>query len=318
MQITVWLSSFVIFRTFAAMIEAYKNRFKDGWYHLLTLLVVVVWGTTFISTKILLREGLSPETIFFYRFLLAYLGIWLFGSKRLFAYSLKDELLFVLLGISGGSFYFLLENYALKITLVSNVSLIVCTAPILTAVLTHLILKTEKLTRWLIQGSFIALVGVTLVVYNGSFILELSPLGDFLSLLAALFWAFYTIILKHISARYSTLFITRKVFFYGLITILPFLIINPLTMSGEMLIQPVVWGNLLFLGAAASLMCYFLWNVTVKKLGTVRTTNYIYFVPIVTLIASAVALPDEKITFTALIGAALILSGVILSKQKSK
>jgi len=289
---------------------------KINGYHLLAFLIVVVWGTTFISTKVLLSNDLSPENIFFYRFLLAYLGIWLFGSKRLFADNFKDEVLFILLGICGGSFYFLVENYALKITLASNVSLIVCTAPILTAVLTHLILKTEKITRRLLQGSFIALLGVAFVVYNGSFILELNPLGDLLSFLAAVFWAFYTIILKHVSNRYSTLLITRKVFFYGLITILPAFLVSPLAISSETLVQPVVWGNLLFLGVVASLACYFLWNVTVKKLGIVRTTNYIYFIPIVTLIASVVALPDEEITYIALIGAALILFGVVLADNK--
>ena len=298
--------------------KTYKNRVKDGWFHVLAFLIVVVWGKTFISTKILLSNGLSPEDIFFFRFLLAYLGIWLFGSKRLFAYSLKEEFLFVLLGICGGSFYFFVENHALKITLASNVSLIVCTAPLMTAVLTHWILKTEKITHRLIQGSFIALFGVALVVYNGSFILQLNPLGDFLSFLAAFFWGFYTVILKYVSGRYSTLFITRKVFFYGLLTIIPFFMITPLTMNTEILFQPVVWGNLLFLGAVASLACYFLWNTTVKKLGVVLTTNYIYFIPIVTLIASVIALPDEEITFVALIGAALILAGVVLAGKTRK
>ena len=291
-----------------------KNRINDGWFHVLTFLIVVIWGTTFISTKMLLSKGLSPEDIFFYRFLLAYLGIRMLSGKRIFAHSLRDEFLFMLSGICGGSFYFLVENYALKITLVSNVSLIVCTAPLMTAVLTHLILKTDRVTRRLVQGSIIALLGVALVVFNGSFILKLNPLGDFLSFLAAFFWGFYTIIFKHVSNRYSTLFITRKVFFYGLLTILPsFIIIHPLNMNSEILSQSVVWGNLLFLGTVASLTCYFLWNTAVKRLGTVRTTNYIYFIPIVTLIASAIALPDEEITRIALSGAALILAGVVLA-----
>ena len=295
-----------------------KNNLKDAGLHIIAFLIVTVWGTTFISTKVLLSKGLSPESIFFYRFLLAYLGMWLLGSKRFFADTLKDEFLFVLAGICGGSFYFFVENYALKVTLASNVSLIVCTAPILTAVLTHLILKTEKITRQLLLGALIALVGVAFVVYNGNFILALNPWGDFLSFLAAFFWGFYTITLKYLSNRYSTALITRKVFFYGLITILPFFIIHPLNVNREILSQPVVWGNLLFLGIVASLTCYFLWNVTVKKLGVVRTTNYIYFIPIVTLIASVVALPNEKITFIALIGAALILTGVVLAERKKK
>lgn len=91
----------------------------------------------------------------------------------------------VLGGMTGGSFYFFTENTALEITLATNVSFIVCTAPLLTTILSLWIYKKEKATRGLIGGSLLALVGVALVVYNGSFVLKISPLGDFLTLLAA-------------------------------------------------------------------------------------------------------------------------------------
>ena len=288
---------------------------KTGWYHLIALLIVIVWGTTFVSTKILLIHGLSPGDIFIYRFILAYVGICFIGRrKQWYASNIRDEFLFMLMGVAGGSLYFIAENTALGITLASNVSLLVCTAPILTAIFSRLFLKHEKLNRYLWQGSLLALMGVVFVAFNGRFILQIEPLGDMLSLLAALSWAFYTILLKRIENRYSTLFITRKVFFYGVITLLPSLLLKPMNINTAILMQPVVWGNLLFLGIVASLLCYFLWNTVVKKLGAVRTTTYVYLIPLVTLLTSVVVI-GETITWIALAGALLILAGVVLAEK---
>ena len=289
--------------------------FKNKWFHAAAFLVVIIWGLTFISTKVLLIRGLSPEDIFFYRFVLAYLGILLFENKRLFANNWKDEFIFILIGLTGGSIYFLTENFALKITQASNVALIVCTAPLLTAILSHIFLKSEKINYRLIQGSLLALFGVALVVFNGKFVLQLNPVGDILSFLAALSWAFYTILLKQVTSRYSIGFITRKVFFYGILTILPAFIINPLTLDISLLLQPVVYWNLLFLGIAASLLCFFLWNMTVKRLGAIKTTNYVYIMPMITLIASSFLL-GENITVLAVVGMILILTGLFWAEGK--
>ncbi|GHV67881.1 membrane protein [Bacteroidia bacterium] len=287
---------------------------KKGGFHIVALLVVAIWGSTFVSTKILLNYGLLPQDIFFYRFLMAYIGIWTFGKSRLFAKNLKDEFLLLLLGVSGGSLYFLAENMALQFTLASNVALIVCTTPILTALLSRLFLKTVKLGRFFVHGSLLALCGVALVIFNGHFVLQLHPVGDFLCLVAALAWAVYIIVIKHVDDRYSNLFITRKVFFYGLLTILPVFIFKPLELDFTVLLQPVVLGNLVFLGLAASLACFFLWNVVIKKIGVVQSTNYLYINPIVTLITSAIFL-DERITLMALGGAGLVLGGVVLASK---
>ena len=284
--------------------------FKNSRYHAIAFSIVVIWGTTFISTKFLLLNGLSPESIFLYRFVLAYIGIRFFGKSRLFANNRKDEFIFLLIGITGGSLYFLAENFALKITQATNVAFIVCAAPLLTAGLSHIYLKNEKTDRRLIQGSVLALLGVALVVFNGKFILQLNPLGDLLSLLAALSWAFYTILLKQVSHRYSMVFITRKVFFYGILTILPAFIFHPLTTDTSLLFRPIVYLNLLFLGIAASLLCYFFWNIAIKHLGAIQTTNYVYIVPIITLIASSLFL-DETITVFAVTGMLMILAGVV-------
>lgn len=290
-------------------------QLKHGYYHLIAILTVAIWGLTFISTKILIKHGLTPQEIFFYRFLIAYLGIWLISPKRLFASNLKDELWLLAGGIFGGSLYFFTENTALGITQASNVAFIICTAPLLTVLLSLLFYKGEKASKGLIAGSLLALVGVGMMVFNGSVILKISPLGDLLTLLAALSWAFYSLVIRRMTGRYSTVFITRKIFFYGVLTILPAFLLHPLRPDLEVLLLPSVLFNLLFLAVLASLVCYVLWNLVLEELGTVKSSNYIYLNPLVTMVASA-AILHERITPVALMGAACILCGVYLAERK--
>ena len=274
------------------------NEKKNYTYHLIAIFTVGVWGLTFISTKVLIANGLSPKEIFLLRFLIAYIGIWFISPRKLFANNWKDELWLLLGGITGGSVYFLTENMALGITLATNVAFIVCTAPLLTTIF-----------------SLMALVGVAMVVYNGSFVLKISPLGDFLTLLAALSWAFYSLIMKKMTGRYNTIFITRKIFFYGILTILPVFLFQPWQADLSLLMEPSVLLNLLFLGVLASLVCFAVWNVVLKNLGTVRASNYIYLNPLFTLVGSAVLL-DEHLTIIALIGAGCIMGGVYIAGRK--
>lgn len=216
---------------------------KDLLYHSIAILTVIIWGTTFVSTKILINTGLSPVEILLYRFVLAYFCILTIAHRRLWANCVKDEFLLFLSGLCGGSLYFIAENTALGITLASNVSLLICTAPIITTVLSHLFYK-ESLRKGLLYGSLVALFGVGLVVFNGSVLLKVNPLGDFLTLVAATMWAFYCLILKRLSRSYPTLFITRKVFFYGILSLFFYFAIYPLNIKLELLKLPIVYLNI--------------------------------------------------------------------------
>lgn len=290
-------------------------QLRHGYYHLIAILTVSVWGMTFISTKVLIRHGLTPQDIFFFRFLIAYIGIWIISPRRLLANTVRDELWLAAGGISGGSLFFFLQNVALEITQASNVSFIICTAPLLTTGLSMLFYRSEKVTKGLVYGSLIALAGVGMVVFNGSVILKISPLGDLLTFVAALLWAFYSLIIKKVTGRYSTVFLTRKIFFYGLVTILPAFLLDPLTLDPKVLLLPEVWMNLLFLGVLASLICYVVWNIVIKQLGMMRASNYIYLNPVVTMTAAALIL-HEQITPVALLGAACIILGVYWAEKK--
>ena len=283
-------------------------------FHLITAAVVTIWGVTFVSTKVLLQHGLGPMDIMFYRFVIAYFCILLISHKRLWADNWKDEFMLMLSGLTGGTLYFIAENNALGISQASNVALLVCTTPIFTALLAHWIFK-DPLKKNMLIGSFIALVGVGLVVFSGSVILQINPLGDFLSIMAALMWAVYCLILKPLGNRYSTAFITRKVFMYSILSVLVYFIFDPLLVDIEILTHPIVVINLLFLGIVASMLCFIAWNAAVKVLGPSRTANYIYVQPMSTLILSSIIL-SEVITLTSLIGAACIIGGVYLAEKE--
>ena len=286
---------------------------KKLFLNLLALITVVIWAATFISSKILLNT-FTPLEVMFFRFVIAYFLLLIIHPKFHKIDSLKEEAMFLLSGITGGSLYFLTENSAVKISQVSNVGLIVATAPIITALLAHFFTKGEKLNKNLFLGFVIAISGVILVMFNGSFMLKLNPIGDILALCAAVSWSVYSIITKKLGSKYNPLYLTRKIFFYALLTMIPFLFTSEFKFDISKLLTFEIMSNLLFLGIVASSICYVIWNFTVNKLGVVKTNNYIYLIPAITLILSVTIL-HEKITLYSGIGALLIFLGVYVSEN---
>ena len=283
-----------------------RSRFL---YHILALITVFIWSVTFVSSKVLLQHGLSPAEIFALRFTLAYITILPFSHSRMWCDSIKDELIMVVLGASGGSLYFLAENSALQYTGASNVCLLVCSAPLVTAFLAHWFGKDEKISQRLITGSLIAFAGAALVIVEDWHHMQLRIVGDLLALGGALSWAVYQLLIKRVYGRYATIFITRKVFAYGLLTILIFFAFDTPEFRLDILTRPTVIGNLLFLGFIASCLCFWVWNVIIGHLGAVVSSNYIYLQPMFAAAASSIFI-GEPVTVTVISGAILIIAGV--------
>lgn len=283
--------------------------------YVIAFAIVVIWGCTFVQTKLLINSGLCPEEIFFYRFMLAYLLMLPLSGKKMMLDGWKDELIAISLGLTGGSLYFVTENYALAFGYCSNVALIVCLTPLITTLIVGCLYPSERIGRSGVVGSVVALVGMALVVFNGNFVLKLSPLGDLLAFAACLCWALYSLAIKRLQGKYSNMLITRKVFGYGLLTMMPWLLFRGV--NAEVLITggTIVWGNLLFLGCVASMLCFLGWNWCLGKLGTVRATNLLYLNPVVAITTSALVL-GENVTWIAICGAVLILIGLVCIDRK--
>ncbi len=284
--------------------------------HFSALLTILIWGTTFISTKVLLVD-FQPVEILFFRFVMGLLALLVVYPHRMKGTTVKQEFTFVAAGLCGVCLYYMLENIALTYTMASNVGVIISVAPFFTAILAHLFLKQEeKLRANFFIGFVVAMAGIALISFNGS-TLRLNPVGDLLALLDAFLWACYSILTRKISGfGYNTILTTRRVFFYGLLFMIPALFLFDFKLDLGRFTNMTNLLNILFLGLGASALCFVTWNFAVRLLGALQTSIYIYLVPIITVAASVLIL-HEPFTWMTGMGTALTLAGLLLSEGKS-
>ncbi|UQZ32233.1 EamA family transporter [Paenibacillus sp. PK3_47] len=284
--------------------------------HLLAFITILIWGTTFISTKILLTD-FGPIDILFYRFILGYAVLAVIAWRPIRTASFREELLFMAAGLCGVTIYFLVENIALIYTTASNAGVIVSVAPFFTAVFAHFLLQGEALHSRFITGFAIALTGIVLIGLNGSLVLDLNPAGDLLAFIAPVVWALYSVLMRKISGlHHSSVAATRRVFFYGLLFMLPVLFLSDFRPGLHRFADVPSLLNLLYLGLGASALCFVTWNRAVGILGAVTTSLYIYIVPVITVAASALLL-GEKLTWLTILGTLLTLFGSFISERKT-
>lgn len=294
------------------------NKYLKLLAHLACLITVTAWGSSFVSTKVIMGEGgLTPVEMYTYRFAAAYVLLLLYTCrKRLMAQNWRDELLFLLCGVCSGSLYFITENFALTQTTAANVSLLASISPIFCTILMGVFYRM-KIGSGVILGSVIAFIGVGFIVFSGAEGVEIHPLGDCLALSAALSWAVYCIAVKRLIPIYNSFFITRKLFFYGVITSLPLLLLQsePLHLGTLFDFQrPEIILNFAFLVVMCSVAAYLLWNESMKLLGSVTANNYLYGQSPVTMIAAAIFLGDS-ITLGGIIGCIMIVGGLVMSDK---
>jgi len=281
------------------------------------LITILIWGTTFISTKILLTD-FKPVEILFFRFVTGLLALIAVSPWRMRGTTRRQEVILAAAGLCGVCLYYLLENIALTYTMASNVGVIISIAPFFTAMLSHLLIKDEeKLRANFFIGFIVAMAGICLISFNGAR-LQLSPLGDLLAVAAAAVWACYSVLTRKISSfGYPVIQTTKRVFTYGIIFMIPAFFLSDCRIGLERFASPVCLGNIIFLGLGASALCFVTWNTAVKILGAVRTSVCIYLVPVITVAASALIL-HESISVMSAAGTVLALMGLFLSEYRKK
>lgn len=281
-------------------------------------IAVTAWALSFLSTKVLMEDGgFTPIEMYVYRFAVAYILLLILTLRNVKSNSWKDELTLAICGICSGTLYFITENYALRLTTAGNVSLLTSISPIFTTFLVALIFR-QRLQLGVVLGSLVAIVGVGCIIFSHGEGIEFRPEGDLLALSAALSWALYSVAVKRVLPLYSSLFITRKLFFYGVITALPLLFLS----EGELHFlelfdfrnHPEYFLNFSFLVLMCSVLAYLIWNSSMKFIGPVTTNNYMYLQPLITMIA-AYFLLGENITILGYLGCFLIISGLVVSDK---
>lgn len=296
--------------------ECGKKELGELSGHLIALATICVWGSTFIFSKTLL-DVFTPVQIMLLRFFVAYTVLWCMYPKTEKT-TARDNLGIFFMSLFADTVYFLCENNALRYTLASNVSILVASAPIWTAVLAHFFIKGNKLRKNTVYGSLIALVGVALVVFNGTVVLKFNPFGDMLSMAAAICWALYSVMITRYIHRFSSFFLMRRMTFFAILTTLPLaFFMGELNMPLYEFADPHKLFCIVFLGILGSGISYVTWNIATRRLGIVKVNTYIYVNPFVTLVTGALFL-HEPITLMSVIGALLIICGVIIGVRERK
>lgn len=286
--------------------------------HIAAFITVIIWGITYVSTKSLL-EYFTPIEILFIRFVIGYAALWLICPHIMHVNDKKHHWYFAAAGLCGVTLYYLFENIALTYTLASNVGIILSVAPFFTAIFGYLFLKDERPGGIFFVGFVIAMIGIFMIGYNSEANLKLNPLGDILAIIASIIWAAYSTLSKKIgSFGYDTVQATKIIFTYGLVFMLPAVCMMDFHPEMSAFLNAGNMVNILFLGLGASALCFVTWNFALKVLGSVKTSVYIYLVPVITTVSSAIIL-EEQITGMIVCGIVLTLAGLFMSeKKKSK
>ena len=290
-----------------------KNEKLIG--HLAAIIAVTIWGTTFVSTKLLLRDFTSVEVLVI-RFIIGAIALTAACPKRMKLSDRRQEIYYILAGLTGVTLYYTTEIIALSHTFASNVGVIISTAPFFTAVVLHFFSREkEPFYGTFLPGFGVALAGIILISFNGASF-HVSPVGDLLTVAAAFVWALYSLFLKKINTfGYPTILNTRRIFLWGLLFMIPLSLILGFSPDVKLLLRPSTLGNFLFLGVGACAICFVIWNYAVKVVGAIQTSIYIYLDPIITVIVSALIL-KEPVTGMLIAGTALTLTGLIISEYK--
>jgi len=282
--------------------------------YILAIATITIWSSTFIITKLIL-DFVSPSEILILRIFLAILVLFILYPKIDTKFQFKTEVLFFLSGVTL-ALYFIFENSALNITFSSNVGLLVALSPLFTTIIVSI---KEKKSYFVPKNTFglaLSLLGVGLVVFGKEGFTGINPTGDFLAICAALMFSFYTAFLSSVTKQYHIIEKTRKVFIYVLLSLLIYSLIAGNSIIITNTSSNIIFG-ILYLGIIASSFAFIFWNKAIEYIGTFKTNLFIYLVPLVTMLFSAIVFEDP-VTLFKVIGAILILLGLYIVQSKKK
>ena len=286
--------------------------------HLLAFLAVVIWGMTFISSKVLVGL-LDPYWSIVIRFIIAWGFLFLLSPKPMKLLPKKQEGRVILCGIAGVTLYYIFQNVALVYGTASNTGVITASAPLFTALILWLFGRKVRLSPLFFLGFVLCIGGVASISFAGGGS-GIHLLGDAFALASAIAWGVYCILIAGTEGYgLSELQMTRKVFFWGtLITITPTLLLGePVPVETFTQGGLTFWGNLLFVALCSSALCYLFWGKATNLIGAVTTSVYLYLIPVVSVIGSAFIL-GEPVTMVTVVAIAAIFVGLFLSQKGNR
>ncbi len=287
-------------------------------YLLLLILMTILFGLTFVASKIAL-QGLGIFQLIFLRYVFALILLYLMlrRDRKKFYIAKRDRIHFLLLTLIEPIGYFIFETIGVKYTTPSNVSLIIATIPIFSLIFALWILH-ESVNRYVITGIFLSLFGVYLIVSQQSESL-LAPrplLGNLFTAGAAISAGLYNSLCRRLTQTYSPWTITYYQSIVATIVFLPIAVTESFIISEQFInVQIVI--SLFYLSFGGSVIAFFILNYTLSKLPTYRVAIFANFIPVVTILASW-GIYGDMLKSIQILGAILIVFGIYLTHFRFK
>ncbi|AJQ97286.1 DMT family transporter [Gynuella sunshinyii] len=284
---------------------------RNAFASLTLIFAMAIWGSSFVAFKFVL-EGFTPLQAVAFRMLTASLVFSLFLPLILQQQIERKDIKFlILMSLAEPCIYFMFEAWALKLTTASEAGVVTAMLPLIVAVLAGLILG-EQVRKNHLAGILLTVPGVIWLTFSGSPSDQASNpmLGNFLEFIAMVSAAFYTIILKSLSARYSSLFLTAFQSVIGLLFFMPIMLLVDGVPDFE--IWPANLG-VLYLGVVVTLGGYGIYNFSVRFLPATQVVMFSNLIPVFTLLFAFLIL-DEHIRLSQWYAVALIIGGVVVSQ----
>tara|TARA_Y100000590_G_C15550186_1_gene950580 strand:- start:100 stop:996 length:897 start_codon:yes stop_codon:yes gene_type:complete len=287
--------------------------------YLLLFLTTLFWSGNFIVGKAASIYEIPPFSLNFYRWLFAWLILLPFTYKEIIKkkdYVLNNLGFFIILGVTSITVFNSIVYYSLNFTQVISGVLMISTIPVMIIFISSL-LKIEKTNIFQIIGVILSLTGVVFIITKADIeILKTLNFnkGDVTMVIAMFSWATYSALLKKKKYELSQISLLEVVITFGLVFLIPIYFIE-MSMGYLIKLGKPFYLTLMYVVLFPGLCSFFFWIKGISIIGANRAGIFLHLMPIFGAIMAMIIF-DEKFMFYHLLGAAFILSGIILSNRK--
>ncbi len=281
------------------------------------MLSMIFWGMSFVWSSIVFKYY-NPITTIFLRLVIstALLVSFVFLTKQFEKLKKEDRGLFLISALFNPFFYFLGENFGLKNSSPTISAVIIATIPLFSPVVAFFALK-EKLSTLSIAGIFISFFGVGIMLINPDLSLNASPSGIVFLLWAVFSAVIYSVFLKKLTLKYTSLTIITYQNAIGIFYFLPLFLIFDFDHFLSVRPNFELVSSLLQLSLFASSLAFIFFTMAVKELGVSRTNVFSNLIPVFTAIFSAIFIA-ENFSATKITGMAIVILGVMIAQFKRR
>lgn len=279
-------------------------------------LAASIWGGMYVVVKVVV-DIVPPLELVWLRYVIALLALLIIGviTKQSWRVAKRDWLLIILIGLIGNTISIVTQEVGTMLSSAQMGAIITSTTPAFMVLFARIILK-ETITAKKAISIVLATIGVCVIVGTAQ-IDTSNQLGGISLIIAALTWSLMSVLVKRVPRQYSQIVVTSYSILVAVAFLTPFTLGRLTKLDFQAMMQPSIWGGLLYLGVISTACGFLLWNRGLQKLNASSGGLFFFFQPIVGTFLGWLLL-GEQIGLSFWMGTVLIFIGVLLVIRDDK